>query len=172
MEQLVILLLIALISLINWLVKKSSELREARKREQGSAKTGGSLRSEPPQLPEAEPDISMRRLREALGLPEETEPPVLPKRMERPIPPPLAPPPLPPPRPPAGRACPSRPRRPRPRSRSRQSSRSCDATGSWKCWGVVAKARPSTCSSYDPHEQVDTLERASDLGKLGGRYWV
>jgi hypothetical protein len=102
MEQVVILLLIALISLVNWLVKKSSELREARKREQGAAEGGGSLRSEPPQLPEAEPDISMRRLREALGLPEETEPPVLPKRMERPIPPPLAPPPLPPPpRPPA-----------------------------------------------------------------------
>jgi hypothetical protein len=101
MEQLVIILLIALISFINWLVKKSSELREARKREQGAATTGGSLRSEPPQLPEAEHEISMRRLREALGLPEEAQPPVLPKRMERPIPPPPAPPPLPPPRRPA-----------------------------------------------------------------------
>ena len=44
MEQLVILLLIALISLINWLVKKSSELREARKLEKGAGKTEESLR--------------------------------------------------------------------------------------------------------------------------------
>jgi hypothetical protein len=97
MEQLVILLLIALISFINWLVKKSSQMREARKREANTAKTGESLPSPPPPppLPEAEPDISMRRLREALGLPKETEPPALPKRMaeiERHVPPPLPPP--------------------------------------------------------------------------------
>jgi len=103
MEQVVILLLIVLISLINWLVKKSSELREARKREQGAAKSGGSLRSEPPQLPEAEPEISMRRLREALGLPDEAQPPVLPKRVEQRVPPPLAPTPPPPRRPPPAR---------------------------------------------------------------------
>ena len=36
MEQLVILLLIALISFINWLVKKSAERREARKREKAA----------------------------------------------------------------------------------------------------------------------------------------
>ena len=35
MEQLVIILLIALISFINWLVKKSAALREERKRRQG-----------------------------------------------------------------------------------------------------------------------------------------
>jgi hypothetical protein len=79
MEQVVILLLIVLISLINWLVKKSSELREARKREQGAAKSGGSLRSEPPQLPEAEPEVEQR------------------------VPPPLAPTPPPPRRPPPAR---------------------------------------------------------------------
>ena len=103
MEQLVILLLIALISFINWLVKKSSQLREARKREQGGAKSAESLRSEPPPPPEAEPEISMRRLREALGLPDEAQPPALPKRMEQRVPPPTppAPPPLPPPLPPA-----------------------------------------------------------------------
>ncbi len=97
MEQLVILLLIALISFINWLIKKSSQLREARKREQGAAKAGDSLRSEqgaakagdslrsePSQAPEAEPEVSMRRLREALGLPDEAQPPALPKRMEQP----------------------------------------------------------------------------------------
>ena len=99
MEQLVILLLIALISFINWLIKKSSQLREARKREQGAAKAGDSLRSEqgaakagdslrsePSQAPEAEPEISMRRLREALGLPDEAQPPALPKRMEQRVP--------------------------------------------------------------------------------------
>ncbi len=98
MEQLVIILLIALISFINWLVKKSAEMREARKREQGAAKSGETLRSEPPPPPEAEPEISMRRLREALGLPDEAQPPALPKRMEQRVPPPLVPPPLPPPR--------------------------------------------------------------------------
>jgi len=106
MEQLVIILLIALISFINWLVKKSAELREARKREQGAAKTGESLRSEPPPPPpEAEPEISMRRLREALGLPDEAQPPALPKRMEQRVPPPLVPPPPPSPprRPPPAR---------------------------------------------------------------------
>jgi hypothetical protein len=98
MEQLVIILLIALISFVNWLVKKSAEMREARKREQGAAKSGESLRKEPPPPPEAEPEISMRRLREALGLPDEAQPPALPKRMEQRVPPPLVPPPLPPPR--------------------------------------------------------------------------
>jgi hypothetical protein len=101
MEQLVILLLIALISLINWLVRKSSQLREERKREQGAATSGGNLRSEPPQLPEPEHEISMRRLREALGLPDDVQPPILPKRMEQRVPPPVATPPPPlPPRPP------------------------------------------------------------------------
>ena len=98
MEQLVILLLIALISFINWLIKKSAQMREARKREQGATKSGDTLRSEPPPPPEAEPEISMRRLREALGLPDEAQPPALPKRMEPRVPPPPLPPPqLPPP---------------------------------------------------------------------------
>ena len=43
----------------------------------------------------------MRRLREALGLPDEAQPPALPKRMEQRVPQPLAPPPLPPALPPA-----------------------------------------------------------------------
>jgi hypothetical protein len=108
MEQLVIILLIALISFINWLVKKSAEMREARKREQGAAKGGESLRRELPPPPEAEPEASMRRLREALGLPDEAQPPALPKRMEQRVPPPLAPPPPPPPSPPR-RPPPARP---------------------------------------------------------------
>jgi hypothetical protein len=94
MEQLIILLLIALISLINWLVQKSSEMRKARKKEQGSATRAESLRGGPPPPPEPEREVSMRRFREALGLPEETPPPAIPKRKEQPLPPPL---PVPPP---------------------------------------------------------------------------
>jgi hypothetical protein len=100
MEQLVILLLIALISFINWVVKKSAEMREQRKREANTARAGETLTA--PQLPkvettlpEAEPTISMRRLREALGLPKEAEQPTLPKRVaeiEKHAPPPLPPP--------------------------------------------------------------------------------
>ena len=112
MEQLVILLLIAAISIINWIIQKSKETREKRKLEKRADSTGESLKgapAEPPPEPEAE--ISMRRLREALGLPEAAEPPVIPKRVEPPVkpkkakreaappPPPLsepvAPPPLP-----------------------------------------------------------------------------
>ena len=88
MEQLVILLLIALISFINWLVKKSAQLREARKLEEGMAKTGESLRGHPPpklEPPESEP--SFRRLKEALGLPDEALPPALPRRTRKKIPP-------------------------------------------------------------------------------------
>jgi hypothetical protein len=100
MEQLVILLLIALISFINWLVKKSAELREAKKRaaeedKTGTAKVEQKLPSPPPMPPEAEPEISMRRLREALGLPKDLEPSPIPKRVaevEKPVPPPLPPP--------------------------------------------------------------------------------
>jgi hypothetical protein len=112
MEQLVILLLIAAISLINWIVQKSKETREKRKLEKRADSTGESLKgapAEPPPEPEAE--ISMRRLREALGLPEAAEPPAIPKRVEPPAKPwkfkkqapsppslpdePIAPPPLP-----------------------------------------------------------------------------
>jgi hypothetical protein len=76
MEQLVILLLIALISLINWLVKKSAALREARKLEEKAAKTEAPPRDAPP--PRLEP--SLRRLKEALGLPDDALPPTLPRR--------------------------------------------------------------------------------------------
>ena len=94
MEQLVILLLIALISFINWLVKKSAERREARKREKAADQGVESLPrpSAPPALPEAEPEISMRRLREALGLPRDVEPTLVPKRVaeiKKPVPLPL-----------------------------------------------------------------------------------
>ena len=83
MEQLVILLLIALISLINWLVKKSSELRKARKLEKGAGKTEESLRGGASSPAESQSERNLRRFREALGLPEEAAPPVPPKRVEQ-----------------------------------------------------------------------------------------
>ena len=87
MEQLIILLLIGLISLINWIIQKSRELRERRKLE--AEEIGEALRQEPSQTQEqADPTEAMRRLREALGLPDEApepkpvaeRPPPLPKR--------------------------------------------------------------------------------------------
>jgi hypothetical protein len=87
MEQVVILLLIALISLINWLVKKSSELRKARKLKEGTAE---GLRGAP-SAPDTQSEVNMRRFREALGLPEEALPPAVPKRVEKQVPPPLPP---------------------------------------------------------------------------------
>ncbi len=91
MEQLVILLLIALISLINWLVKKSSELRKTRKLEKDAGRSEESLRGgqSPPTASQSERNL--RRFREALGLPEEAVPPAPPKRVEQTVPPPLPP---------------------------------------------------------------------------------
>lgn len=93
MEQLIILVLIGLISLINWIIQKSAEMREKRKLER--------MRDhglEPPEVPTTEPepaqgaDEAMRRLMEALGLPEDAAPP--PPRPQPPfIPPPLPEPP-------------------------------------------------------------------------------
>jgi hypothetical protein len=91
MEQLVILLLIALISLINWLVKKSSELRKTRKLEKGAGRSEESLRGGQSSSPESQSEKNLRRFREALGLPEEAVPPAPPKRVEQTVPPPLPP---------------------------------------------------------------------------------
>ena len=82
----VIILLIALISIINWLVQKSKERREARKLEKRADSTGESAKVEQAEPPATEAEIAMRRLREALGLPEEAAPPALPKRVEQPPP--------------------------------------------------------------------------------------
>ncbi len=86
MEQLVILVLIGLVSLINWLVQKSAEQREKRKAE-AEAQGGGELRQAPVREVRPEGADAARRLREALGLPDDEElPPPLP-RMERQVPP-------------------------------------------------------------------------------------
>jgi hypothetical protein len=91
MEQFVILLLIALISIINWIVQKSKEAREKRKLEKRADATGEPIaKLEPNQPPPpSQTETAMRRLREALGLPDEAEPPVIPRRTEQGIPPPL-----------------------------------------------------------------------------------
>ncbi len=105
MEQLVILVIIGLISLVNWLIQRSSELREKRRLEQkrmempeGATDRAETWEPEPaPQSSPVDPAAEMRKLMEALGLPLEDEPPVV---RRAPSPPPApelppAPPPLP-----------------------------------------------------------------------------
>ncbi len=80
MEQLVLLLIIAGISLINWLYEKSKKLREQKQLEQAHARTAKPERTSdmPPALPvppvtsqaEDSPD-QVRRLLEAMGIPTE-----------------------------------------------------------------------------------------------------
>lgn len=81
MEQLILLILIGVISLVNWLIQRSGEMREKRRREQAmrEAEMRGDAPSADPSpaaTTQAEdPTESMRRLMEALGLPTESEPP-------------------------------------------------------------------------------------------------
>jgi hypothetical protein len=99
MEQLVILLIIGLISLINWLMQRSAELKEKRRLEKAAQQ--GEIHSPPPPSTapppvDADPAESMRKLMEALGLPVEEAPPPVPVRRE---PPPILREPPPAPRP-------------------------------------------------------------------------
>ncbi len=82
MEQLVILLLIALISIINWIIQKSKESREKRKLEKRADATGEPVAKHEPAPDATGTETAMRRLREALGLPEDAPPPAIPKRAE------------------------------------------------------------------------------------------
>lgn len=85
MDQVVIIVIIGLISLVNWLMKRSAELREQRKQErQGMGIPEGdpfhpeSERAEDaaaPPPPAISPSADMRRLMEALGLPTDDEEP-------------------------------------------------------------------------------------------------
>lgn len=131
MEQLVILVLIGLISLINWIVQKSAEARERRKAEKPES-AGDSLRfreePEPEPIPartppdESRADEPLRGLMEALGVEypkvetPSSPPPPLPslveaaKRFERAAPQVEAP-----PQPPRGSAPRSRRAKPRPK---------------------------------------------------------
>ena len=82
MEQLVIILLIALISIINWIIQKSKEAREKRKLEKRADATGEPVAKHEPAPDATGTETAMRRLREALGLPEDAPPPAIPKRAE------------------------------------------------------------------------------------------
>ncbi len=84
MEQLVILLVIGIISLVNWLMQRSAEIRERRKAEAGRLGIPGGNPFQPAEeqpatttAPAKDPAREMRKLMEALGLPlEDEEPPV------------------------------------------------------------------------------------------------
>jgi len=83
MEQVVIIAIIGLISLVNWAVKRSAEIREERKleRQRLGIPEGDPFHPAPHQAenPESQhrpviaPSPDMRRLMEALGLPPEEE---------------------------------------------------------------------------------------------------
>jgi hypothetical protein len=123
MEQLVLLLVIAAISLANWLIERSAKLREKKRLQKESARDGQpepaaseELAREPAAREELEEH--MRRMMESFGFPvEETRPlqetPVPVVVFEQPVAPP--PPPLPAVRPPGPRSSvrPSVARRPR-----------------------------------------------------------
>lgn len=84
MEQVVIIAIIGLISLVNWIVKRSAEIREVRKRErerlgipEGDPFHSGSQQTDSPVSrphPDNDSSSDMRRLMEALGLPADEEP--------------------------------------------------------------------------------------------------
>lgn len=110
MEQLVLLLIIAGISLINWLVEKSKKIREEKRLEKARSQRG----PQPPALPQEHPvaaprsapeeDSSeqMRRLLEAMGIPtgfpgQPATPEPEPVQTILPAPPPLPQAPTPPP---------------------------------------------------------------------------
>jgi len=83
MEQVVIIVIIGLISLVNWVMKRSAEIREERKRErqrlgipEGDPFHPAPLQAENTPAPHRTADdssLDMRRLMEALGLPPEAD---------------------------------------------------------------------------------------------------
>ena len=106
MEQLVILLVIGIISLVNWLMQRSAGICEQRKAEaerlglpEGNPFQSVEAKPAAKPAPEKDPAREMRKLMEALGLPlEDEEPPV---RSARPPAPELPPLPADPPKAPA-----------------------------------------------------------------------
>jgi hypothetical protein len=107
MEQLVLLLVIAAISLVNWLIERSAKLREQRRREKEASNQGQPPPVSSPSFPEPSPreeiEDQLRRMLESFGLPVEDPKPIPQKPepvfvFEEPLAPPLPPPrPLPPP---------------------------------------------------------------------------
>ena len=123
MEQLVILLVIGIISLVNWLMQRSAEIREQRKAEAGRLGIPEGNPFQPAEeKPAAKPVLvkdparEMRKLMEALGLPLEDEEPLV----RRELPPAPEIPPLPayqpksPAEKPAGKFFPAAPAAPAP----------------------------------------------------------
>ena len=100
MEQLVLLLVIAAISLVNWLIERSGKLREQRRLEKEAARQSDSA-PEPRQTfpePSAREQIEeqMRRVMESFGIPvEEPKPQPLQQAPVVTFVAPLTPPPLP-----------------------------------------------------------------------------
>jgi len=95
MEQLVLLVIIALISFINWAMQKSAERRKAKKLAEKSGPATPGQRPKP--QPATDAETEMRRFMDALGLPTEAEPPVI-QRQEQVEPAPqrqVTPPPIP-----------------------------------------------------------------------------
>ncbi len=90
MEQLVFLLIFAVIGFINWLVQKSAEKREAARKEAGTPTRPASPWQAPRPVSGPMDDFgdAARRLREALGLPADAEPP---RPVARPAEPPALP---------------------------------------------------------------------------------
>ena len=89
MEQLVILLVIGIISLVNWLMQRSAEIREQRKAEaarlgipEGNPFQPAEEKPATKAASEKDPAREMRKLMEALGLPLEDEEPLV--RLELP----------------------------------------------------------------------------------------
>lgn len=100
MEQLVIVLVIAVVSLVKWLMEKSAEQRSRRETEERveelerqhprQQRPAPPIRAPRPvaSSPMSDMEDAARRLRKALGLPEEADPP---RQQRRPAtPPPLA----------------------------------------------------------------------------------
>lgn len=96
MEQVILLVVIGLISLVNWMIQSSAEARKKRQMQEridrGETEPEQPMaarRSEPiEQEPEGDPAENMRRLMEALGLPLEDAPPQ-PAQRQQTTPPPL-----------------------------------------------------------------------------------
>ena len=100
MEQLVLLLVIAAISLVNWLIERSGKLREQRRLQKEAASRGETTLAPASTVPEASPreeiEEQMRRMMESFGFPVEEPAPAIEK--QQPIVefvPPPTPPPLP-----------------------------------------------------------------------------
>ncbi len=87
--QLIIVILIGLISFIQWVLKKAAEMR-AQREIRRQVDHGGNEAIKPPpvfqrEVQDESSDVSMRKLMEALGLPHQEPTPVIPPRRVEPV---------------------------------------------------------------------------------------